>query len=63
MPRRLLDFFERARPVIASMATQTAAIAMTGFIKLMCDLPPPMDYMSRSRNSSEPGTPAGAAAL
>jgi hypothetical protein len=66
MPCRfLLACFERAMPIIvASMAAQTTAIAMTGFIKLMCDIPPPMSYMRRSRNSSEPAkSPAGATAL
>jgi hypothetical protein len=56
MPRRgfcFLDLFDfdRARPVIVSMAAQIAEIAMTDFMKRMCDFPPPMAYMLRSCNS------------
>jgi hypothetical protein len=44
-------FFERiAMALIVSMVAQIAAIAMTGFIKLMSDFPPPMSYRRHSRN-------------
>jgi hypothetical protein len=48
----LAFFFERmAITRIVSMVAQIAAIAMTDFIKLMCDFPPPMSYRRRSRNT------------
>jgi len=39
-------------PVIVSMATQIAAIAMTDFVKRMSDFPPPTSYKRRSCNSA-----------
>jgi hypothetical protein len=38
--------------LIVSMVAQMAAIAMTGFMKRMCDIPPPMSYRRRSCNSA-----------
>jgi hypothetical protein len=43
--------FERIA-IIVSMVAQIAAIAMTGFMKRMCDFPPPMSYRRRSCNSA-----------
>jgi len=37
--------------LIVSMVAQIAAIAMTGFMNRISDIPPPMSYTRRSCNS------------
>jgi hypothetical protein len=49
----MLAFFRERIAItrIVSIVAQIAAIAMTGFMKLMSDIPPPMSYRRRSRNT------------